>query len=39
LRSLGVEVVDVESIEVSNNGGLPGGVKGSASELLDFIVL
>jgi pyridoxal/pyridoxine/pyridoxamine kinase len=39
LRSLGVEVVHVESVVVSNYTGLSSGVKLSASELLDLLVL
>lgn len=38
LRSLGIVVIDIESIKVSNNGGLPCWVKGSLRELLDLVV-
>ena len=38
LRSLSVEVVDVESVEVSNNCSLSSRVEGSAGELLNFLV-
>lgn len=39
LWSLGVEVVDVEPVEVSDHGGLTAGVEGGAGELLHLLVL
>lgn len=39
LWSLGVEVVDVEPVEVSDDGGLAAGVEGGAGELLHLLVL
>ena len=38
LRSLGIEVVDVESIEVSDHGSLTGGVESSTCEFFHFFV-
>ena len=38
LGPLGVEIIDVETIKVSYDCSLAGGVKAGARELLDFLV-
>jgi hypothetical protein len=39
LRSLGIEVVNIETVKVSDNGGLSSGVESGTSEFLHTLVL